>query len=102
MDEFNERAHHAAMGNKYRIKAQDSVIGANSTELTDKILRQIPSDPRKTKQFASSLCLAEGERTELVANIRTDDGMTNGAGNVVKCFTVNSTKQTIWYCVGAV
>ena len=46
--------------------------------------RQIPNDPRKTKQLALNLCLAEGERTELAINIRTDDGLTNGAGNVIK------------------
>ena len=82
VDEFNERAHNAATGNKFRINAQDSVIGANSTELRDKILRQIPNDPRKTKQLALNLCLAEGERTELAINIQTDDGLTNDAGNV--------------------
>ena len=30
VDEFNERVHYAATGNKFRIKAQDSVIGATS------------------------------------------------------------------------
>ena len=84
VDEFNVRAHNTARGNKFRIDAQDSVIGANSPELRDKILTQIPKDPRKTKQLALQLCLAEGERTELVMNIRTEDGMTNGAGNVIK------------------
>ena len=39
---------------------------------------------RVHKQLASTLCLAEGERTDLVINIRTEDGMTNGAGNVIK------------------
>ena len=78
VDEFNVRAHNAARGNKFRINTQDSVIGANSPELRDKILTQIPKDPRKTKQLALQLCLAEGERTELVINIRTEDGMTNG------------------------
>ena len=34
--------------------------------------------------MALQLCLAEGERTELVMNIRTEDGMTNWAGNVIK------------------
>ena len=34
--------------------------------------------------MALQLCLAEGERTELVMNIRTEDGMTNGAGNIIK------------------
>ena len=84
VDEFNVRAHNAARGNKFRINARDSVIGANSPELRDKILTQILKDPTKTKQLALQLCLAEGERTELVINIRTEDGMTNGAGNVIK------------------
>ena len=86
VDEFNERVHNAALGNKYRIKAQDNVIGAtcNSAELREKILRQIPNDPRKTKQLAWNLCLAEGERTELAMNIQIEDGMTNGAANVIK------------------
>ena len=69
VDEFNQRAHNAATGNKFTINAQDSVIGATSPELRSKILRQIPNDPRKTKQLASTLCLAEGERTDLVMNI---------------------------------
>ena len=57
VDEFNERVHNAALGNKYRIRAQDSVIGANSAELREKILQQIPNDPRKTKQLAWNLCV---------------------------------------------
>ena len=92
VDEFNERVHNAALGNKYRIKAQDNVIGANSVELREKILRQIPNDPRKTKQLALNLCLAEGERTELAMNIRTEDGMTNGAGNVIKVVQLHEQK----------
>ena len=47
-NEFNDRAHHAILGTKYSIKAHDSVIGANSQQLRNKILQQIPSDPRKT------------------------------------------------------
>ena len=99
VDEFNERAHNAATGSKFRINAQDSVIGANSTELRDKILRQIPNDPRKTKQLALNLCLAEGERTELAINIRTDDGLTNGAGNVIKLVQLHQQSKpsgTVW------
>ena len=61
VDKFNIRVHRAATGDKYTIKALDSVIGANSPELRDKIFKQIPLDPRKTKQFASNLQLAEGK-----------------------------------------
>ena len=55
----------AATGDKYIIKAVDGVIGANSPELRDKILKQIPLDPWKTKQLASKLQLAEADRTEI-------------------------------------
>ena len=35
-------------------------------------------------EIVSKLHLAEGERKELAMNVRTEDGATNGAGNVVK------------------
>lgn len=46
---------------------------------------------KKKKQIVSNLRLAEGQRTE--------DGMTNGAGNEG---TVVSERQTIWNNVGTV
>ena len=67
----------------------DSVIGANSAQLRDKILSQIPDDPRKTKQIASNIQLCVGERTEIASNVCTDDGMTDGAGNIVKKIQLN-------------
>ena len=93
VNEFNEKAHNASQGSKYKIKAQDSVIGANSTELKNKIMQQIPNDPRKTKQLASVLSFAEGERTEIAINVRTDDGMTNGAGNVAKLIQLHDKEK---------
>ena len=63
VNEFNERVHNAATGEKFSIKAVDSVIGANSAQLRDKILSQISDDPRKTKQIATNLHLCVGERT---------------------------------------
>ena len=65
VDEFNVRAHNAARGNKFRINAQDSVIGANSSELRDKILTQIPKDPRKTKQLALRFVLLKVKELNL-------------------------------------
>ena len=73
IDEFNERVHRAAVGEKFSIKAVDSVIGASSAQLRDKIRSQIPDDPRKTKQIISNLQLSIGERTEIALNVRTDD-----------------------------
>ena len=76
----------AATGDKYTIKALDSIIGAITPELRSKILNQIPS---KTKQLASNLQLAEGERTEIALNARADDGITNGANNIIKKITLS-------------
>ena len=89
VNEFNKRVHNAATGEKFSIKAVDSVIGANSAQLRDRILSQIPDDPRKTKQIAGNLHLSVGERTEIACNVRTDDGMTNGAGNIIKKIQLN-------------
>ena len=76
VDEFNNRVHMATTGDKYAIKALDNVVGANSAELRDKILKQIPLDPRKTMQLAFNLQLAEGERTEI----------TGGDNSTKRCF----------------
>ena len=93
VNDFNHKAYHALTGIKYSIKAHDSVLGAESQELRNKILKQIPSDPRKTKQLYSILHLAVGERTEISLNTRTDDGMTNGAGNVIKLMQIHNTDK---------
>ena len=50
VNKFNDRAHRSISGTKYTIKAHDSVIGATSTELRDKIMKQIPNlEPKNTK-----------------------------------------------------
>lgn len=74
VSEFNNRVHHALPGTKYEIKAQDSVTGANSVELRDKIMKQLPTDPRKPKQLVYNLQLAEGERTKIAINVQIEDG----------------------------
>ena len=84
VNEFNEKVHNASLNKKFNVKAQDSVVGANSLELRRKIMNQIPNDPRKTKQLRSNLKLSEGERVETAINVRTEDGITNGAAGVVK------------------
>ena len=67
------------------MKAQDSVIGACSAELKEKIMRQILYVPlNNSKQLAHKLNIAVGQQTEIAINIRIDDGMTNGVSNVIK------------------
>ena len=56
-------------------------------------MNQIPNDPRKTRQIISNLKLAEVERTELAMNVRIQDGMTNGAGNIVKKISLRQSEK---------
>ena len=93
VDKYNGKVHHLATGVKYTIKAHDSVVGAHSAELRGKIMKQIPNDPRKTRQIISNLKLAEVERTELAMNVRNQDGMTNGAGNIVKKISLHQSEK---------
>ena len=94
VDEYNETVYRASTGNKYIIIAQDCVIGANSAELRDKILRQVSYLTTKNmKQLARNLALAEGERTEIALNVRTGDGLTNSASNVVRLVRLNQPKK---------
>ncbi|CAB3978452.1 Hypothetical predicted protein [Paramuricea clavata] len=80
VDKYNEQVYESFTDNRYTIKAQESVIGAASAELKEKIMRQIPYVPlRNSKQLAHKLKLAVGQRTEVATNVRTDDGLTNGA-----------------------
>ena len=90
VDDYNDTVYQTSTGNKYTINAHDSVIGAISAKLREKIMRQIPHVPLKNfKQMARKLRVAEGERTEIALNVRTDDGLTNGASSVVKCVKLN-------------
>ena len=101
VDEYNDKVYESFdSGNKYTIKTQDSVIGAWSTELKKKMMRQIPYVPLKnSEQLAHILNIAVGQRTEIAINIRTDDGMTNDASNVVKHIqSTNNSKSSglVW------
>lgn len=53
VNDFNQNVHNVSANIKYNMKAQDSVVGANSLELRNKILKQIPNDLRKTNNITS-------------------------------------------------
>ena len=50
---------------KYSFKTKFSVIGAESQEPSHKFMKQIPSDPKKTKQLHSMPNVAVEEKTEI-------------------------------------
>ena len=50
-------------------------------------------------QLAKQLCIAINQRTEIALNIRTEDGLTNGAGNVIKyveLYNLPNPEGVIW------
>ena len=52
-------------GSKYTVKAHDSIIGAYSTELKEKIMRQIPYVPlNNSKQLAHKLNIAVSDNEQ--------------------------------------
>ena len=63
--EFSDRAQCAISGAKYSFKTKFSVIGAESQEPSHKFMKQIPSDPKKTKQLHSMPNVAVEEKTEI-------------------------------------
>ncbi|CAB4028481.1 Hypothetical predicted protein, partial [Paramuricea clavata] len=100
VDKYNEQVYESFTDNRYTTKAQDSVIGAASAELKEKIMRQIPYVPLKnSKQLAHKLKLAVGQRTEVATNVRTDDGLRNWASNILKLIQLtdeNKPSGLIW------
>ena len=84
VENFNKKVYNASDDEKFSIIASDFVIGAQSEQMIETLLSRIPNDPRKTMQLASELCIAINQRTEIAVNTRLDDGLTNGAGSVVK------------------
>ena len=56
-----------------------------SPDVRRALLGRIPSDPRKTMQLQHELHVALGLKYEIVLNINTADGLTNGASCTVKC-----------------
>ena len=76
---FNKKVYCIMSGAKYSIKAHD-----NSMRLENRLKRFPYNQPNKTSQLYTVLNLAEGEGTDIPMNVRTGDGLTNGADNVIK------------------
>ena len=89
INQISERVHRAATGKKHSVQAIDNVVGVDSAELRDKILSKVLNNPRKTEEIGSILRFL----TQVAVNMRADDGLTNGACNVVKSTQLNARSQ---------
>jgi hypothetical protein len=66
------------------VQSIDSVMGAVSDGMADRVLQMIPSDSRQILQLQARLPLAVGCRYEISNNVDISDGLANGAGGVVQ------------------
>ena len=99
VDSHNLQTYLKAQTQKYDIKAIDCVVESVSADVRRALLGRIPSDPRKTMQLQHELHVALDLKYEIVLNINTADGLTNGASCTVKCVQVPVDKKArgvIW------
>ena len=99
VDCHNLQTYLKAQTTKYDIKAIDCVVESVSADVRRALLGRIPTDPRKTMQLQHELHIALGLKYEIVLNINTADGLTNGASCTVKCVQVPVDKRArgvIW------
>ena len=99
VDSHNLQTYLKAQTQKYDIKAIDSVVESVSADVRRALLMRIPTDARKTMQLPHELHIALGLKYEIVLNVNTEDGLTNGASCVVKCVQVPPDKKArglIW------
>ena len=99
VDSHNLQTYLRAQTQKYDIKAIDCVVESVSADVRRALLMRIPTDARKTMQLQHELHIALGLKYEIVLNVNTADGLTNGASCTVKCVQVPPDKKArgvIW------
>ena len=93
VDSHNLQTYLKAQTEKYDIKAIDCVVESVSADVRRALLMRIPTDARKTMQLQHELHIALGLKYEIVLNVNTADGLTNGASCTVKCVQVPPDKK---------
>ena len=85
VDTFNQTVFEQSTAEKVVIPAQDSVVGDVDKEVKMKMKAKIPSmKTSNTMGLLFKLPVAVGLRYELTINVKTDDGLTNGAPGTMK------------------
>ena len=99
VDSHNLQTYLKAQTQKYDIRAIDCVVESVSADVRSALLNRIPTDARKTMQLQHELHIGLGLKYEIVLNVNTADGLTNGASCTVKCVQVPPNKKArgvIW------
>ena len=89
VDEFNEARFEERTSEKKVVIAKDTLVShASSSREEDSILSRVSSNPRKTGSLYSNLKLATGLPYDISINMRSEDGLTNGAPGIVKLYNI--------------
>ena len=89
VDKFNEERFEEITSEKRVVVAKDTLVShSSSSREEDSILSKVSSNPKKTGSLYSNLKLATGLPYDITINMRTDDGLTNGAPGVVKLYNI--------------
>ena len=84
VDDYNRSLYNKCQKEKLMIPAMDTVTGDLAQSVKDKLVLTISADPTRTAGLLNPLNVGIGLRYEVVANIAVEDGLTNGAGCVLK------------------
>ena len=99
VNHHNERCFTNCSMEKKSIRSIDRVITPMNREKQLQVLSNLPSDVRKTQQLPQRLSIAVNLLYEIVLNIDTIDGLTNGSSCTVKKFDIpegESAKGILW------
>ena len=94
VNEHNSLLFEKSSQEKVCILAHDTVIGNVSVELRERTLQRIPTNPAETMQLHSPLQLAVGLQYDVSINIRTKDGLTNGASCIFRAIHIYGNKPS--------
>ena len=84
VDDHNRILYDTSTSEKSEISAHDEVIGDFSAEVKEQIRQRIPDDTSKTAGLMSKLPVCVGLRYETTCNLKTEDGIVNGASCILK------------------
>ena len=100
VDQHNTRVYDKSTSHKVIVSAVDSVVGSVSADMAERVMSLIPQDSRRTMQLAERIPLCVGCRYEISVNLSVSDGLTNGAGGILKAIQLtshnNSAAGLIW------
>ncbi len=89
VEKHNEARFEEITSEKRVVVAKDSLVSHTSSSHQEEfILSKVSDDQKKTGQLYSNLKLATGLPYDITTNMRSEDGLTNGAPGILKLYNI--------------